>query len=118
MNNNSFYKRALLGHDLADRQVETMDAPRQKKIYTVFNYGENCVSFQNESQLNMYLRSKQAEYESLLNAEIQKKRDIENKPKRKASNPKKAKSKKAKKLDDLFDNYDPMAEFDIMDYIK
>lgn len=76
---NTFYKRALTGNDIADRTIDVLSAPHNKKIYYIFSAFENIVSFSNESDLNKYLRSKQAEYERELNTRIQKEREKANK---------------------------------------
>ena len=80
---NTFYKRALTGNDIADRTIDVLSAPHNKKIYYIFSAFENIVSFSNESDLNKYLRSKQAEYEQELNTRIQKEREKANKKPRK-----------------------------------
>ncbi len=104
---NSFIHRVMLNQDPNDPDIERKSHYRPDKCeYFIFDSDSRMtVSFNNENSLNEYLKSQQA----LREAAIHSQKNIKEKKERKI---------KKKIVKSLFDNYNPLDNFDIEDFLK
>lgn len=109
----SFLKRATLDLDPGEVQIERKAHDNVSR--TVFNCydadNKTVISFNNESDLNNYIKAQHAErVQDMIFDKIE--------TPTKARKVRKNKGKKVKKMDSVFDNYDPLAQFSIEDFLK